>query len=385
MLTRTLAIAALAATSARPALAQYTQYQQASITISSGPPAGALVYPSTIFLDPTLAPYLIASKVTVTLHGFTHTWPDDVDIMLRHPSYGRTIMLMSDCGSSFDAANLTITFDPDATTDVPDEAQLTSGTFRPTDREPGDSLPAPAPAAPYGSLSSLRGIIPLNDWELYIADDTEQDGGLVSSWSMTIYPESEQRQIHSFPTSVNIPSSGNAATYPMLMHVRGFEGTPQFMSVTLYLVHGSPADLDILLVAPNGASCVLMSDAGGTTPTTGSQLSFRVPVSGTPIPAPLPAFGPTLLPTDLAPGEVWPTPAPPGPHGTNLAPLGTVNPNGTWKLFVVDDTAGNTGFLGQWSMQFDGAIYCASDFNRSGGTSVQDLFDYLVAYFAGCP
>jgi hypothetical protein len=28
---------------------------------------------------------------------------------------------------------------------------------------------------------------------------------------------------------------------------------------------------------------------------------------------------------------------------------------------------------------------CAADFNQSGIVSVQDIFDFLAAYFAGCP
>jgi len=30
-------------------------------------------------------------------------------------------------------------------------------------------------------------------------------------------------------------------------------------------------------------------------------------------------------------------------------------------------------------------VGCPGDFNRSGSVSVQDIFDYLIAYFAGCP
>lgn len=30
-------------------------------------------------------------------------------------------------------------------------------------------------------------------------------------------------------------------------------------------------------------------------------------------------------------------------------------------------------------------VYCPGDFNKSGGVTVQDLFDFLAAFFAGCP
>jgi hypothetical protein len=28
---------------------------------------------------------------------------------------------------------------------------------------------------------------------------------------------------------------------------------------------------------------------------------------------------------------------------------------------------------------------CPVDFNNSGGTEIQDIFDFLAAWFAGCP
>jgi hypothetical protein len=30
-------------------------------------------------------------------------------------------------------------------------------------------------------------------------------------------------------------------------------------------------------------------------------------------------------------------------------------------------------------------VFCRADFNRNGTASVQDIFDFLAVYFAGCP
>jgi hypothetical protein len=38
-------------------------------------------------------------------------------------------------------------------------------------------------------------------------------------------------------------------------------------------------------------------------------------------------------------------PAPPGPYSTSLSAFDRTNPNGEWRLFVNDDSSGNTGFF----------------------------------------
>ncbi len=43
-------------------------------------------------------------------------------------------------------------------------------------------------------------------------------------------------------------------------------------------------------------------------------------------------------------------PAPAPPYGSTLAPFEGVNPNGTWKLFILDETFVNNGFLPSWSV-----------------------------------
>ena len=49
--------------------------------------------------------------------------------------------------------------------------------------------------------------------------------------------------------------------------------------------------------------------------------------------------------------------------------------------------AANTGLLGGFWAGFTTppAPPCPADFNQSGAVSVQDIFDFLAAYFVGCP
>jgi hypothetical protein len=130
-----------------------------------------------------------------------------------------------------------------------------------------------------------------------------------------------------------------------------------------------------------------MSDAGGTTATAYTEIAWRAPIVGTgnPIPAPLPSIVVGALPTNIGAGDTWPAPAPLGPYGDSMTPFLTANLNGTWKLFVYDDESPDGGDIGYWSIQINGRTFCAGDFNKSGAVSVQDIFDFLAAYFAGCP
>ena len=127
------------------------------------------------------------SKLTVTLNGLSHTWPDDLDVLLVGPQ-GQSVLLLSDAGGGNSVTNLTLTFDDAALATLPDEAPLTSGVWRPTNFETDTAMPAPAPAAPYGAaLSVFSGSNPNGTWQLFVADDyVSDDGGtLAGGWSLS--------------------------------------------------------------------------------------------------------------------------------------------------------------------------------------------------------
>src|SRR5262249_45350862 len=94
--------------------------------------------------------------------------------------------------------------------------------------------------------------------------------------------------------------------------------------------------VDILLVAPNGANAIIMSHVGGGLTSVSGTLALDDAAA-----APLPASGPltpgTFRPTNLGSGDPFPAPAPIPSGGSALSVFNGSNPNGTWRLFVVDD------------------------------------------------
>jgi uncharacterized repeat protein (TIGR01451 family) len=161
------------------ATAAYTN--NTAIAIPDHGPASP--YPSTISVSGLTG---LVGKVTVSLKGVTHGFPDDIDIILVSPS-GQKVVLMSDTGGGHSITNVNLTFDDSATSGLPDSAQIVSDTYKPTDFEPGDSFPPPAPAGAVSAfLSAFNGSNPNGNWSLYVVDDATGDSGAISSWSLAI-------------------------------------------------------------------------------------------------------------------------------------------------------------------------------------------------------
>lgn len=129
----------------------------------------------------------------VKLRGFSHSFPDDVDVLLAHRARNATIM--SDVGFSPDASNITLGLDDEAAGRLPDYGPLVGGTFKPTNittSAPDTSAPETFPGAPAPSgavvLSTFDRMNPNGLWSLFVADDTaELDGGqFAAGWSLQI-------------------------------------------------------------------------------------------------------------------------------------------------------------------------------------------------------
>jgi subtilisin-like proprotein convertase family protein len=166
-------------------------------------PGQAFRYPSSI----DVAGQGAVTNLTVTISNYSHTFPDDTDVLLVGPT-GATCLLMSDCGGDnaiSSATPINLTFDDSAPSSLPDNPPtdpIATGTYKPTRGTPtfgscampmGDycvptDFPSPAPLSPYGTtLSVFNGTNPNGTWKLYVIDDSPGDtGDITNGWSLTI-------------------------------------------------------------------------------------------------------------------------------------------------------------------------------------------------------
>jgi subtilisin-like proprotein convertase family protein len=154
------------------------------------------------------------TKVTVTLNNFSHTAPDDVDVLLVAPN-GRRIVLMSDAGGNTEVGSLNLTFDDAAAASLPDGAPLASGTFKPTDFEPNDAFPAPAPQGLSGTtLDAFYGGAPNGLWKLYAVDDTgANSGSIAGSWSVNLQTSTTACAFTLLPSVQAFPITGGSGSF----------------------------------------------------------------------------------------------------------------------------------------------------------------------------
>jgi subtilisin-like proprotein convertase family protein len=181
-----LAIAAIAMLLLAPSAAGGTPFSNTSpITIPLNGVANP--YPSTLAVSGLNG---VISNVTVTVRGLSHTYPDDVGLLLVGPT-GAKVELMDGAGDTAAASNLTLTFADAGVASLPCAigSSLASGTFKPTDCYPSqESYPAPAPPGPHGqSLSAFNGTNPNGTWRLYVSDFSSGDGGSIASgWTLDV-------------------------------------------------------------------------------------------------------------------------------------------------------------------------------------------------------
>ena len=147
-------------------------------------PTPARIYPSVMNVSGIGSP---VTELRVTLSGFQHERPQDIDILLRAPN-GRTVIVMSDAGGTAamtEMANLS--FADNATKDLPQNTAPIGSTYRPTNFGAGDFFPpeAPAIAPSHTRLNDIVGT-PNGEWKLFVVDDTfGSEGGLAGGWALT--------------------------------------------------------------------------------------------------------------------------------------------------------------------------------------------------------
>jgi subtilisin-like proprotein convertase family protein len=145
----------------------------------------------------------------------THTFPDDLDILLVGPG-GQAVMLMSDAGGSGDLIGESLTFDSSSFVTLPDAAQISGGVFRPVNYGTPDPFPAPAPAGSpagiYGTdLAVFNGLVPNGPWRLYVVDDGVEDVGTLAGWVLTISTNSTTPPPDTTPDAFSFTDVTNVA------------------------------------------------------------------------------------------------------------------------------------------------------------------------------
>jgi len=160
------------------------------------------------------------TDVSVSISGLSHSLPDDIDILLVGPA-GQSVVLMSDVGGNKDVSGVNLTFDDRAANALPDKKAMSSGTYKPTDFQTGDTFAWPAPAGPYGSTFSVfDGTDPNGTWSLYVMDDSNRNLGRISSgWSLSITTATTDVD-PKFIIDDNLPASpGRLALVPVKLDV----------------------------------------------------------------------------------------------------------------------------------------------------------------------
>jgi subtilisin-like proprotein convertase family protein len=158
---------------------------------------------------------------------------------------------------------------------------------------------------------------------------------------------------------------GPASIFPATIGVSGVAGTVTKVTVTTLAMDFSRADdLDMLLVGPNGAQVMLMSDACGKAGAENFDLTFDDDA-----PTFLSDNGPCAknLRGSFKPSNYFadkdgieeeddfpPFGGPPPPYTNSLSAFKGISPNGDWKLFVLDDEEGLPEFnLPGWMLTLE--------------------------------
>ena len=208
------------------------------------------------------------------------------------------------------------------------------------------------------------------------------------------------------PPPPEIP--GTADRYPSKIDVAG-QGAVTSVTVTITsYFHTFPDDVDILLVGPTGATCLLMTDCGGDNAVNNINLTFDDsapsqlpdnpevaivtgpyrPTQGTSATGLCPGDGidncvPANFPTNGVPGPQPPS----GPYGTALSVFNGTNPNGTWKLYVIDDSTGDSGdIFNGWTLNITAPPVCPGSIfpGSQSYSAAAGMGSFSVIADAGC-
>jgi len=173
---------------------------------------------------------------------------------------------------------------------------------------------------------------------------------------VTVYLTANDYSNLSAISVTNSRSPGRGGPFPSPLTISGVFGSISSVQVILHGVsHRIAQRLDILLVGPQGQKVLLMSDVGGKRPVNGAELTFSDQASASLGSSPI--VSGTYRPTDQAAAkdsDAFPAPAPSGPYSGSLSVFNGTDPNGVWKLFVLEEGKPKGGDITRgWTVRID--------------------------------
>jgi uncharacterized repeat protein (TIGR01451 family) len=180
---------------------------------------------------------------------------------------------------------------------------------------------------------------------------------------------------------IQILDAGPSDPYPSIITVSNLVGTLSKVTVTLSdLTHTYPADLDILLVGPQGQNVLLMSDVGAGFDLNAVKLQFDDAAAAY-LPTNSQIVAGSYKPTNFGEGDSFNPPAPLGPFGMALSVFNGTDPNGNWSLYIMDDQGLDTGTLATgWRLGLTSGVVQLLRIDFSGGQWVLSWPGALIGY-----
>jgi subtilisin-like proprotein convertase family protein len=322
----------------------------ASITINTNPaptyPKPASLYPSTINVSGMTGNI---TNLKVSLKGINNL-NQSFDMLLVSPS-GAKFILASDNG--FILGN-----NEDYVLTISDTPAQAPSIFPYNNNNGTDTFPSPAPAGPYINpgptgtatlASTFNGTNPNGAWQLFIVNDEGGlPGSLNSGWFLTITTNGSPAVFSNSSYVAMADTITTATPYSSNINVSGATGIVSKVTVSLNgLTHSQAFDIGVLLVSPNGIAVNLMSRVGLSA--SSANVTFDDAALNN-IENSLPIISGTYKPsTNGTPFFINPAP---NQFAPILSSFNDLNPNGDWKLFVIDELGNtNSGAIsGGWSL-----------------------------------
>ena len=232
-----------------------------------------------------------------------------------------------------------------------------------------------------GGIPLTRATGGLRHWFRRLAGVLLLAGAVAPLWAQTTFTNSSTILLPAPPGTGSVSNAvpgEPAGLYPSAILVSGMGTQISKLVVRINdFRHTAPDDVDMLLVGPQGQKMIIWSDVGGFNSTCGPAFDFMICNNTTA----LGSTGPTVTLDDTAAEvlgnsgfitsgafqpvnvgtatDMFPAPAPAGPYNSP-GPAGAAtfagvfngtDPNGLWRLYVIDDALSATGRInGGWSL-----------------------------------